>query len=231
MDCNMVEKANQMVNRADAVYFGVLDEQGFPSVSTVSRVQSDGIFTLYFATGISGNKAKRLLQNGKASVCVQDQHDNVSLVGEAEVLTDEQSKQELWQDWFLDHFPGGKDDPEYCIIKFTAARASLWIGFEEAAFWVKDVLQVQSRCGLLCHSCSFKGPCHCGGCIETMGNPFHGECPVAQCCQQNGMEHCGECPKLPCALLEQYSCGDPEHGDKPAGARIRMVEQWAKHHK
>ena len=85
---------------------------------------------------------------------------------------------------------------------------------------------VESRCGLLCNSCTYKESHGCGGCIETNGHPFHGECPVAMCCQGRGHMHCGECDDVPCAQLLQYS-DDPEHGDDPPGARIAMCKAWA----
>ena len=86
---------------------------------------------------------------------------------------------------------------------------------------------IDSRCGLLCSSCDFKVPCDCGGCIETMGKPFHGECPIAMCCQAKGHRHCGECDELPCDQLYAYSYLDPDHGDKPPGARIAKCREWA----
>ena len=84
---------------------------------------------------------------------------------------------------------------------------------------------VDSRCGLHCVGCEWKEPYHCGGCIETNGNPFHGECPIATCCQKKGALHCGECFEFPCDLLIQYSC-DPEHGDTPHGAWIEQCKKW-----
>lgn len=84
---------------------------------------------------------------------------------------------------------------------------------------------IDTRCGLHCSSCEYKSPCSCGGCIATNGHPFHGECPIAVCCQNKGFVHCGECPDIPCELLTQYSC-DPEHGDKPVGARIEQCRKW-----
>lgn len=85
---------------------------------------------------------------------------------------------------------------------------------------------IDTRCGLKCEGCEYVQSCGCGGCIATMGKPFHGDCPVAQCCQNKGFTHCGQCPDLPCDLLTQYSC-DPEHGDNPAGARIERCRKWA----
>ena len=85
---------------------------------------------------------------------------------------------------------------------------------------------IDTYCGLRCEGCSYKEPCHCGGCKATLGQPFHGACPVAQCCIEKKLPHCGVCKEFPCALLQQYS-NDPEHGDTPPGARIEQCRRWA----
>ena len=43
---------------------------------------------------------------------------------------DEAEKKALWQDWFIEHFPGGVNDPTYCILKFTAKRVTYWLDFQ-----------------------------------------------------------------------------------------------------
>lgn len=90
----------------------------------------------------------------------------------------------------------------------------------------KETVLIDSRCGLHCTGCEWKGTCGCGGCIETNGHPFHGECPVAVCCQNKGYTHCGECPEIPCKQLYTYSVLDQEHGDNPPGARIEQCKRW-----
>lgn len=227
MNVNIIEKANQIVNQESDAYMALIDENGFPSVSTLSSIRTKGIYQAYYSTGISGNKAKRILKNNKASVCYRKGDDNVTLVGYAEVLTDKKTKKDLWQDWFINHFPGGIDDPEYCIISFITQRVSLWIDSESAEFNISDVMNVQSHCGLLCHSCDYKESHNCGGCIETKGNPFHGVCPIAACCQKKQLAHCGECDTMPCDQLYEYSCLDKDHGDQPAGARLSILRCWA----
>jgi len=227
MNVNLFEKANIVVRKCDAAYLGVIDEDGCPSVSTVSKVHADNIFEAYFATGLNANKTKRLLKDKRASVCYRDGGDNVTLVGEAEILTDQQTKSRFWIGWFIDHFPLGETDPNYCIIKFTAKRVSLWVGAESAEFAIGSLLTVQSRCGLLCAWCPYKESHGCGGCVETNGRPFHGECPIAACCQGKGFSHCGECLEIPCDKLRAYSFDDPEHGDNPPGARIEICKAWA----
>ena len=36
-------------------------------------------------------------------------------------------KKELWQDWFIEHFPGGPTDPGYVLLKFESNHATYWI--------------------------------------------------------------------------------------------------------
>ena len=86
---------------------------------------------------------------------------------------------------------------------------------------------VDSRCGLHCTGCQWKESHGCGGCIESNGHPFHGECSIAICCQSKGITHCGECDIIPCSKLYAYSYLDPEHGDKPQGARVQVCRSWA----
>ncbi len=249
MDTNLFGKANEIIKSCDVAYFGVIDENGYPHVSTVSTVQPENLLEAYFATGLNANKTKRLLQDKRASVCYRLEGQNITLVGEAEILTDQEIKSKYWEDWFIDHFPLGHTDPGYCIIKFKTNRVSLWIDCESAEFMIEELLTVQSRCGLLCNFCSFKELHNCVGCIETNGHPFHGKCRLASCCQDKGYTHCGECESLPdscqvthdnkkgkscggckttsCDIMYEYSHADPEHGDNPPGARIALCRAWA----
>jgi general stress protein 26 len=253
MDSNIFAKANKIIKNCDAAYLGVIDENGFPSVSTVSVIGPENIFEAYFSTNIGSNKEKRLQKNNRASICYREGGNNITLVGDVEILTDQPTKSRFWIDWFIDHYSGGETDPNYCIIKFTTKRVSLWVENESAEFMIEELLTVQSRCGLLCKWCPYKKSHNCGGCVETNGNPFHGECPVAKCCQDKGFAHCGECVDLPgecadpdcrkidangfyecggckntsCDKLFPYSYKDPDHGDNPPGARVEVCKAWA----
>ena len=227
MNVNIFEKANQALKGCETAYLGVIDEFGYPSVSTVSPIKPENIFEIYFSTNAGSNKERRLRNNNRASICFCTNNNNITLVGEAEIVTDRETKSRYWLDWFIDHYPGGETDPDYIIIKFTTGRVSLWLDGEGAEFKISELLAVQSRCGLLCDGCPYRESHGCLGCIELRGKPFWGECPVAKCCQDRGLSHCGECADIPCELLREFSCDDSEHGDKPAGARIEVCRAWA----
>ena len=143
MNMKIIEKANQIIKTCDTAYFGVIDEDGYPSVSTVSPISPENILEIFISTNIGGNKEKRLRKNSRASVCFRSVTDNITLVGDAEIVTDQETKDRCWQDWFINHYPGGKTDPNYIVIKFTTKRASLWVDFEIAAFTIAE-LQLRS---------------------------------------------------------------------------------------
>ncbi len=232
MNANIFEKANQIIKSCDVVYISVLDENGYPHVSTVSSIQPENILEAYFVTGIGSNKSKCLQRDKRASVCCHVDGNNITLIGEAEVHTDQETKSRLWRDEFTTHFPHGETDPNYCVIKFTTKRASLWLWGDRSdkhpeSFTIKELLTVQSRCGLLCDGCAQKKSEGCAGCIALKGRPFWGECPVAICCQSKNHTHCGECADMPCEMLNDFSCGDGEHCDAPKGARIAVCRAWA----
>jgi len=66
MNSNIFAKVNQIIRACDAAYLGVIDENGYPHVSTVSTIKPEDIFTAYFATGMGANKTKRLLCDKRA---------------------------------------------------------------------------------------------------------------------------------------------------------------------
>ena len=144
MSSDIIKKASDMVNKCTNAYLGVLDEKGFPHVSTVSSIKTDGIFSCYFATGLKSNKTRRIKKCDKASVCYQDKGNNVTLVGTAFIVTDQKIKNMMWKDWFIKHFPEGKEDPNYCLIKFRTDWISLWIDCESFESSIEDILKVQS---------------------------------------------------------------------------------------
>ena len=72
-------------------------------------------------------KTEDFRKNPKGGLCFYAQGNSVCMTGDVEVITDQNVKQELWQDWFINHFPGGPTDPNYVKLKLTANHATYWI--------------------------------------------------------------------------------------------------------
>jgi len=133
MNKTLFEKANEIIKTLAHASFGVIDENGCPSVSAVSLINPRHISELYFTTTLDSNKAKRLAQNNKASVNCYTSTYNITLVGETQLVSDQETKSKHWNEWVAlgqDVYPGGVSDPNYCFIKFTTRRATLWIDNE-----------------------------------------------------------------------------------------------------
>jgi len=137
MNTKMFEKANQFIKTRNDASFSVIDENGYPSASAVWLINQENISEVYFSTIVGSNKYKRLHKSNRASICCYAQFDNLTLVGEAEVLADQASKSKHWQEPFIHIYPKGDTDPTYCVIKFTTKRVSLHIDHEGAEFAIE----------------------------------------------------------------------------------------------
>ena len=71
MNSNLFAKTNQIIKTCDTAYFGSIDENGYPVVTTVSVIKPENLFEVYFSTGLESGKVKRLSKNNKASVQLQ----------------------------------------------------------------------------------------------------------------------------------------------------------------
>lgn len=108
-----------------------IDRDGYPKASTITAAKSDGIKWITFDTGLGSEKAKRITNNNKASVCFNAPDYNISLVGEIEICTDEDTKREMWYNGMENHFTG-PDDPDYCVLRFWTKRYDLLVDWKEA---------------------------------------------------------------------------------------------------
>ncbi|MDR0314947.1 MAG: pyridoxamine 5'-phosphate oxidase family protein [Oscillospiraceae bacterium] len=123
----LFKKAEELLDRCDIVQAASVNEDGFPRICVLIKLKSEGFHTVYFSTGTHSKKTKHFRQNSKAGLSYYDQNDSVTLVGNAEIIEDDDIKKSLWQDFMIKHFPGGTEDEEYCVIKFKAKEATIYI--------------------------------------------------------------------------------------------------------
>jgi len=109
----------------------LLDHEGYPTASVLTAAKSEGIKQLWFGVIADGNKAKRAAANPKASVHFGTDSHSVTLVGEAEILTDEATKKAIWYDGLEAHFPKGATDPNYAVLKFTTKRYNAFVDWQD----------------------------------------------------------------------------------------------------
>jgi len=132
----IIERANDIVGKGNVLgknfpSVALMDEHGYPTASTTAIVLADGINWLTFSVVAGQNKANRAVANNRASVCINSDHYNITLVGEIEILTDPASREENWvQGWSNRHFVA-VDNDDYLVLRFTTKRYSLFIDNEQ----------------------------------------------------------------------------------------------------
>jgi len=109
----------------------LIDENGYPTASTLTIARADGINWITFATSPDSNKAKRIAACNRASVCLASSEYNVTLVGTVEIVTDLETKKDMW---FapMSHMWSGPDDPNFCAIRFNTERYNLFFADDES---------------------------------------------------------------------------------------------------
>ncbi|MDD4076336.1 MAG: pyridoxamine 5'-phosphate oxidase family protein [Eubacteriales bacterium] len=135
MNSELVTKAGTMIramNKKPEDYFctlALLDKDGYPTASTISISESEGIRWLTFCTGLTSNKANRIRECNRASVCINALQYNITLVGTVEILTGTDIKKEMWYEALSHHF-NGPQDPGYCVLRFNTERYNLLIDWQ-----------------------------------------------------------------------------------------------------
>jgi len=105
----------------------VIDAKGYPQSSVITPAKSDGLQTLWFCSNLDSAKVAFLKQNNRTNVCFSSTEYSISLVGEVEILTDAQTKKDMWYKGVEDYYQNGVTDPLYCVLKFTAQNYDFFI--------------------------------------------------------------------------------------------------------
>jgi general stress protein 26 len=126
----IITKASALIENCEEVILASVSEDGHPRPCVMSKIKTDGIRKIWVTTGLSGAKTQHFLKNPKAGLCCYKNGNSITLVGKVLVRTDAEIKAEMWLDWFIDYFPGGVDDPNYCVLEFETEEATFWIDRE-----------------------------------------------------------------------------------------------------
>lgn len=123
----MNEKAAAMLERCETVVISSIDKEGYPRPVPMSKIKSEGCSVVWLATGKDSLKTKDFAKNPNAGLCFFENGNSVALTGRVTIISDEATKKEMWQDWFINHFTKGDTDPDYILLKFEGDHATFWI--------------------------------------------------------------------------------------------------------
>jgi len=126
-----------LIDKQGVSYISSVGNDGFPNTKAMlPPSRREGIKTFYWHTNTSSMRVTQYLENPKACIYFSDKRffRGVMLKGTMEVLEDRASKEMFWQDGFTMYYPLGAIDPDYCILKFTAATGRYYANFSSQDF-------------------------------------------------------------------------------------------------
>ena len=125
----IIRKAADLMDSCNEFTLASVNENGYPRICVLSKTKSQGIKKVYASTGMAGTKVKHFKSNPKASICAWKGGNSITLIGTVNVTQERAVLEEMWLDWFVEHYQG-IDDPNYCILEFITEEATLWIDGE-----------------------------------------------------------------------------------------------------
>ena len=136
-----VEKTiGNLIDKASNSIISSVDEEGFPNTKAMLPPRKrEGIKAIYFSTNTSSMRVKQYIQNPKACVYFYDKRffRGVMLKGTMEVLQDVKSREMIWRDGDEKYYSQGVNDPDYCVLKFTAESGRYYANFHSEDFIIE----------------------------------------------------------------------------------------------
>jgi general stress protein 26 len=129
-----------IIDKQKVSFISSVDSDGFPNTKAMlPPSKRDGIKTFYYHTNTSSMRVSQYRKDPKACIYFCDNRffRGVMLKGTMEVLEDAASKKMLWDDKYTMYYPLGVADPDYCILRFTAATGRYYSNFSSQDFEIK----------------------------------------------------------------------------------------------
>ena len=111
-----------------------------PSVRAMEVARLDDDFTVWFTTAASSGKVAQVKENPGTCVYFWRGLEDLRVFGRSEVVADKALKDSIYKDKWDRHYPnGGKDDPEYTVIRVAPEKAE-YRNMEKYGMWPEQIL-------------------------------------------------------------------------------------------
>ncbi len=139
-----------LINRSLVATLAYTDPTGRPDARRVFCTWHRGIGRHLISTNLSSSHAQSLLRNSAACLYFADDtaFEGLCLHGRAQVRTDREAKTMLWHPQDTMYYPGGIDDPDYCVIDFTTDDARYYRFDGKGDLTAAEIAEIDADCAL-----------------------------------------------------------------------------------
>lgn len=127
------------IKKQRVVMVSSVDETGCPNIKAMfppRRTEGGNVF--YLSTNTSSKRVAHFRSNPQSCLYFSRRGliscTGIMLKGTMEVLEDEASKLLLWKPTDKLYYPLGVTDPDYCVLKFTAAEGRYYRNLKKESF-------------------------------------------------------------------------------------------------
>lgn len=132
------EHIYEFIKAQKTVFIASVDEDGFPNMKAMFTPRKIEGNCFYFSTNTSSMRTGQYKKNPKASIYFYKRgrfvYEGIMLVGTMEVVQDEEIKKEIWQPGDTMYYKQGVNDPDYCVLKFTAVKGRWYSNLKTESF-------------------------------------------------------------------------------------------------
>lgn len=138
MEQEMQAQIAALIDETEHIIVCSVDEAGFPNAKAMFKTEHDGLKTWLFSTNTSSMRVEQFSRNGKACIYFKGSSKitGLMLVGTMEVSRDRVLRERLWADGCEIYYPLGIDDPDYCILRFTAEYGNYYFNLKKETFLI-----------------------------------------------------------------------------------------------
>ena len=134
----MKEEMTAFIQKQKTAFVASVDEEGFPNIKAMFMPRKIEGNCFYFSTNTSSMRAQQFLKNEKASIYFYQRsryrYEGLMLTGKMEVLQDPEIKKEIWRSGDTMFYKQGVDDPDNCVLKFTAEKGRHYCDLKSESF-------------------------------------------------------------------------------------------------
>ncbi len=119
------KKIEKFIDKQKVSFICSIDNENYPNVKAMLKSKKRiELKEFYFSTNTSSMRVSQYRNNSKASIYFYHKglikYVGVMLKGKMEVLTDQETKNMIWEKGDTLFYKKGVTDPDYCVLKFTA---------------------------------------------------------------------------------------------------------------
>ena len=138
MDAGILQQIRHFQPREMTAYVSSQENRGY---QTLCIMEHEDAKTYYFSTRRSARRTWQYQTDPYVSLFLADSIHarGMELKGRMRVRVDDRTKQRLWRDSLQVFFPGGVDDPEFCVLSFTAEKGEYLWDEQRVAFTMDEL--------------------------------------------------------------------------------------------